>query len=138
MNACRLDPGWSPDDASLPVNRWILTEASQTAARVTAGIETYRFNEAADALYHFVWDTFCDWHLELIKPVLAGDDEAAKAETRACTAHVLETVVTLLHPFMPFLTEVLWGIAAGIGNRHRRTAACTGAGDMAGGRLCRR
>ncbi len=108
MNDCRLDTGWSPDTAKLAVNRWILTEAATAVAQVTSGIETYRFNEAADALYHFVWDTFCDWHLELIKPVLSGSDEAAKAETRACAAHVLETIVALLHPFMPYVTETLW------------------------------
>ncbi|MHA1189300.1 MAG: valine--tRNA ligase [Alphaproteobacteria bacterium] len=108
MNECRLDANWQPEGATLAVNRWILTETARATAAVTGAIEAYKFNEAADGLYHFVWDTFCDWHLELVKPVFNGTDEAAKAETRACTAHVLKTIVTLLHPVMPYVTETLW------------------------------
>ncbi len=108
MNECRLDANWQPEGATLAVNRWILTETARATAAVTEAIEAYKFNEAADGLYHFVWDTFCDWHLELVKPVFNGMDEAAKTETRACTAHVLKTIVTLLHPVMPYVTETLW------------------------------
>ncbi len=75
---------------------------------VTAGIEAYKFNEAAAAIYEFVWGVFCDWYLELIKPILAGEDEAANAETRTCVAWVLDQCLKLLHPFMPFITEELW------------------------------
>ncbi len=75
---------------------------------MTQGIEAYRFNEAASALYRFVWNIFCDWYLELIKPALQGDDEKAKSETRATAAWVLDRALVLLHPFMPFITEELW------------------------------
>jgi valyl-tRNA synthetase len=74
---------------------------------VTSAIEGYRFNEAADGVYQFVWNTFCDWYLELAKPVLIGEDEAAKAEVRATAAHVLDVILRLLHPFMPYSTEAL-------------------------------
>ena len=71
-------------------------------------MEAYKFNEAANGAYEFVWGQFCDWYVELIKPLLAGDDEAAKAETRAVTAWVLDQILKILHPFMPFITEELW------------------------------
>jgi valyl-tRNA synthetase len=75
---------------------------------VTKGISEHRYNEAAGALYSFIWNVFCDWYLELTKPVLNGEDEAAKAETRAMTSWVLEQILIILHPFMPFITEELW------------------------------
>ena len=90
------------------MNRWIVGEVGRTAERVTAEIEAYRFNEAAGALYQFAWGTFCDWYLEAIKPVLLGPDGAEKDETRAAAAWVLDTLLALLHPIMPFLTEELW------------------------------
>ena len=108
MNECRPVAGFEFWSATLPVNRWIATEADNMIARVTAALEGYRFNEAADAVYHFVWDQYCDWYLELIKPVLGGDDETSKTETRATAATVLETVLKCLHPFMPFISERLW------------------------------
>jgi valyl-tRNA synthetase len=108
MNECRPVAGFEPASAKQPVNRWIATEAGKTVSRITAALEGFRFNEAADAIYHFVWDQYCDWYLELIKPVLNGTDEAAKAETRASAAWVLQTILRSLHPFMPYLTEELW------------------------------
>jgi valyl-tRNA synthetase len=75
---------------------------------VTENIEAYKFNEAASAIYEFVWGVFCDWYLELIKPTLMGDDDAAKSETRATVAWTLDQILKLLHPFMPFITEELW------------------------------
>ncbi|MEZ6011876.1 MAG: valine--tRNA ligase [Hyphomonas sp.] len=91
-----------------PVNRWILGELSACVADVTKGIEDYRFNDAAGALYRFIWNTLCDWYLELIKPLLNGVDDAAKAETRMVCGYVLDESLKLLHPFMPFITEELW------------------------------
>ena len=91
-----------------PVNRWILSELTQCAADVTKGIEDYKFNEAAGALYKFIWNTLCDWYLELIKPLLAGMDDSAKQETRMVCGYVLDESLKLLHPFMPFVTEELW------------------------------
>jgi valyl-tRNA synthetase len=112
MNGVAHDPDFNPDNAKLQINRWILTEFSRAARDVAAGIDQYRFNDAASAAYRFVWNTFCDWYLELLKPVFNGEDEAAKAEAQACAAHVLDGVYKLLHPFMPFMTEELWALTA--------------------------
>ena len=89
------------------VNRWIVGETARVAGETAAGIEAYKFNEAAGGLYQFVWNTFCDWYLEFIKPILNGDDAAAVAETRATAAWVLDQIFLMLHPFMPFITEEL-------------------------------
>jgi valyl-tRNA synthetase len=105
--------GFDPAKAEQTVNKWIVGEAARTAARVTEEIEAYRFNEAAGAIYRFVWNVFCDWYLEFIKPLLLGNDEAAKAETRATAAWVLDQILLILHPFMPFMTEELWASMAG-------------------------
>ena len=112
MNGCVTDPDFDPTTASQTVNRWIVAETKDVAAAATAAIETLRYNEAANALYQFVWSVYCDWYLELIKPVLNGADEAAKTETRATAAWVRDRIVTLLHPFMPFITEELWGVTS--------------------------
>ena len=108
MNDCVPRADFDPATARLTVNRWIAGEAERTAAAVTEALEAYRFNEAAGAIYHFIWHIYCDWFLELIKPVLMGDDAADKAETRAMAAFVLDHALKLLHPFMPFITEELW------------------------------
>jgi valyl-tRNA synthetase len=115
MNGAALDPNFDPASVKLTINRWILTELTRTAAAVKVAIEAYKFNEASGALYRFVWHQVCDWYLELLKPVFMGEDEAAKAESRACAAHVLAEAVKLLHPFMPFMTEELWTHLAGEG-----------------------
>jgi len=108
MNACKTTTNFAPIDLQHPLNRWIVHELAETGQLVTATLEKYRFNDAANALYRFVWNIFCDWYLELMKPVLAGDDEPAKAETRATAAYVLDQILILLHPMMPFQTEALW------------------------------
>lgn len=118
----RNDDFWL-NDAKLPVNRWILTELTRAARAVTEGITSYRFNEAAGAAYRFVWNLFCDWYLELLKPVFMGTDEAAKAESRACVAFVLDEIYKLLHPMMPFMTEELWAQTAGEG-KERSSLLC--------------
>jgi len=118
----RNDDFWL-NDAKLPVNRWILTELTRASHAITEGITSYRFNEAAGAAYRFVWNLFCDWYLELLKPVFMGTDEAAKAESRACVAFVLDEIYKLLHPMMPFMTEELWAQTAGEG-RTRATLLC--------------
>jgi valyl-tRNA synthetase len=121
MNGAAPDPDFVPSDAHLTINRWVLTELSRTIDEVTGALEKFRFNEAAGALYRFVWHHFCDWYLELLKPVFSGHDEKAKAEAQACAAHVLGEICKLLHPFMPFLTEELW---ERIGDGMRRTLIC--------------
>ncbi len=113
INGCARDPAFNPAKVQHTLNRWIVGETERAAAEVTAAIEAYRFNEAAAAIYEFIWGRFCDWYLELAKPVLSGSDEASKAETRACAAWVLDQATALLHPFMPFITEELWAKTAG-------------------------
>ena len=89
------------------------SRGQETAQReITTAIEEYKFNEAAGAAYRFVWNVYCDWYLELVKPVLMGPDSAAKTETRAMVAWVRDEILKLLHPFMPFITEELWGVTA--------------------------
>jgi valyl-tRNA synthetase len=117
MNGCLRVEHFDPSASREPLNRWILGEAAAAAAETAGAIEAYRFNDAANAAYRFVWSVFCDWHLELAKPVLQGAaaDPAAKAETQATIAHVLDVVYAMLHPFMPFLTEELWAITGEAG-----------------------
>jgi valyl-tRNA synthetase len=112
MNGCVRDPDFSPRDAKETLNRWIAYETAKAGGEVTAAIEACKFNDAAASIYRFVWNIFCDWYLELAKPVLTGVDGAAKDETRAATAWVLDEIVKLLHPFMPFITEELWSVTA--------------------------
>jgi valyl-tRNA synthetase len=118
MNGCALASNFAPRECRLIVNRWIVAAASDCAASVTAALDSYRFDEAASRLYHFVWGTFCDWYLEFTKPILQGEDPAARAETQATTAWILGRIVHLLHPIMPFITEEVWaqlvGEAAGM------------------------
>jgi valyl-tRNA synthetase len=108
LNGARFDPAFDPAGARHRLNRWIISEASRAAGEIEAGIRGYRFNEAAAAAYRFVWNVFCDWYVEFTKPLLGGTDEDAKAETRATTGWVLDVIVHLLHPFMPFVTEALF------------------------------
>jgi valyl-tRNA synthetase len=108
MNECAWWEPFEPAHARETVNRWIIGETVRAAETVTREIEAYRFNEAAGALYKFVWNVFCDWYVELIKPLLNGEDEAAKQETRRTAAWALDRILMLLHPFMPFVTEELW------------------------------
>jgi valyl-tRNA synthetase len=113
INACAFVAGFRPQDCRLTVNRWIAGATASCAAAVSAHLDAFRFDEAANRLYQFVWGTFCDWYLEFTKPILAGEDRAACAETRAMTAWVLGHIVHLLHPIMPFVTEELWEHLAG-------------------------
>jgi valyl-tRNA synthetase len=108
MNGCDTREDFEPAKVSHTVNKWIVAEAAKVTAECTDALEAYRFNDAAGAVYHFVWDVFCDWYLEFIKPLLNGTDEGAKAEARMTAAWVRDTVLKLLHPFMPYITEELW------------------------------
>ena len=95
-------------DALLPVNKWIIGEVAKATEGVTNALDAFRFNEASDTIYHFTWGTFCDWYVELIKPVFFGEDEDAKLETQRVAGWALDQILVLLHPFMPFITEELW------------------------------
>jgi valyl-tRNA synthetase len=106
-------PGFDPDQCKLTLNRWIVGALAEAGRRTEEAIEAYKFNEAAGALYQFTWGSFCDWYIEISKPVLGGADEAAKAETRATTAWVVGQIAHLLHPLMPFLSEEIWENLAG-------------------------
>jgi valyl-tRNA synthetase len=108
MNECAVWDEYDPSSPQQTVNKWIVGETAKAVAAVTRELEARRFNEAAGALYKFVWNVYCDWYLEFIKPLLNGDDEAAKLETRRAAAWVLDQILIMLHPFMPFITEELW------------------------------
>ena len=109
MNECQnWDGDLDPKLLKQPVNKWIVGELADTFAEATEALEAYRFNDAAGASYKFVWNIYCDWYLELIKPLLNGTDEEAKAETRRTAAWTLDHILKLLHPYMPFVTEELW------------------------------
>jgi len=112
MNGCETRKDFDPATVTHTVNRWIVTECARTATEVTANIEGLHFNEASGAAYRFVWDVYCDWYLELIKPLLNGTDEGAKAEARMTAAWARDHILKLLHPFMPFITEELWARTA--------------------------
>ena len=115
-NACRflemndVEPALDYDftQAHEPANQWIIHELADTQTKVKTAIEEYRFNEAADAIYKFIWNNYCDWYLELIKPVLSGDDSPARQETRQVAGRVIAEAIRILHPIMPFITEELW------------------------------
>ena len=101
-------------DGALPapeatVNKWIIGETARARVTVDEALENFRFNDAANALYAFVWGTVCDWYVEFSKPLLMDGDAATKAETRATMAWVIDQCLILLHPIMPFVTEELWG-----------------------------
>jgi valyl-tRNA synthetase len=107
--------GFDPKSAKETINRWILGETEKAIGEVSAGIEAYKFNEAAGDAYRFVWNVYCDWYLELSKPILTGADGAAKDETRATVTFVMDEILKLLHPFMPFITEELWRVTGETG-----------------------
>jgi len=115
MNGCVRVAGFAPESAKTTLNRWIAHETAATSREVTAALEAFKFNEAAAAVYRFVWNIFCDWYLELAKPVLTGSEGPEKAETQAMTAWALDEILKLLHPFMPFITEELWRVTGEIG-----------------------
>jgi valyl-tRNA synthetase len=123
MNGVLRAAKFDPKSAKETLNRWILGEAARATKEVTAAIETYKFNDAANAVYRFVWSIYCDWYIELAKPVLTGADGAAKSETRATAAFVQDEILKLLHPFMPFLTEELWRLTEAQGEKRKSLLA---------------
>ncbi len=126
MNEARRVEGFDPANVEQTINRWIRGELTKAERGVSDAIEGGRFDDAASALYRFVWNVFCDWYLELAKPVFMGSDEVARTETRAMTAWTLDQTLKLMHPVMPFITEELWDKLAGEG-APRAEAALIGA-----------
>ena len=112
MNGCALPADFDHTQARETLNRWIAHETVAATREVTESLEAYRFNDAAGAIYRFVWNVYCDWYLELAKPVMMGTDSPAKAETQAMVAWARDEILKLLHPFMPFITEELWAVTA--------------------------
>ncbi|KTE76945.1 valine--tRNA ligase [Sphingopyxis sp. A083] len=114
-NGISASTSFEAPPASLPVNRWIIGEVAATVAAMESAFAAYRFDEAANAIYSFAWDRFCDWYLELIKPVSSEVERGAiDDETKAVAGWVLDQILVMLHPFMPFITEELW---TGLGER---------------------
>ncbi len=108
MNECKPVETFDPAKVSSVLNKWIVGKVVECERETREAVEAYRFNDVANSIYQFTWGTFCDWYLELVKPVLQGDDEDAKAETRATAAWALDQILVLAHPVIPFITEDLW------------------------------
>jgi valyl-tRNA synthetase len=113
MNGCFEADDFNPAKATLPLTQWLVGEVVRAQNAVTAALEAYRFNDASNGVYQFIWNSFCDWYVELAKPALQGEDAAAKAEVQAATKWAFEQALRLLHPFMPFVTEEVWAKTAG-------------------------
>lgn len=108
MNECLNHDGFDPSAVTFAPNQWVIHEVVKAKAGIEKAIEGYRFNEAANAVYGFVWGTFCDWYLEFSKPVLQGDDADLADEVRKTTSWALEQILKILNPFMPYITEELY------------------------------
>ena len=117
MNGCKSVPDFDPATCTQSVNQWVVGEAVSAVKEVTRCIESYRFNDAADAAYKFSRGFYCDWYLELIKPIMA-DEGSAKVETQATAGWVLDQILKVLQPFMPFITEELWAHTADTRETH--------------------
>ena len=126
MNECTLWETFDPALVKHTLNKWIISELTKTAHAVEAALDAHRFDEAAQASYSFVWGVFCDLYVELVKPLLSGDDEDSKNETRQTFAWALDQILKILHPFMPFVTEELWDKTAEFGPK-RKTMLCAAA-----------
>jgi valyl-tRNA synthetase len=112
MNECATVEEFDPSSVKGLINKWIITQLGDTLGNIEKALGDYRFNDAASWTYQFVWKFYCDWYLELAKPIFLEYDEVAKAETRATVAYVRDQILKVLHPFMPFITEELWRVTA--------------------------
>ena len=109
INRCRHGSEFDPLSVTVGVNRWIVVEAARAREAVDSALEACRFNDAAETLYGFVWGSVCDWYLEFAKELLNSGDGETVAETRQNVSWVIDQCLVLLHPFMPFITEEIWG-----------------------------
>ena len=108
MNECYSVKDFEVKSVKLEISKWIMAKAKEASAEVTENLNNFRFSDAANAVYQFVWGTVCDWYIELIKPIFYGENAAEIKEIRAVTAWTLDRILIMLHPFMPFITEELW------------------------------
>ncbi len=108
MNGVAPAENFDPASARSPLCRWLLDACNATIAEAGAALEAFRFDDYAGACYRFTWNIFCDWFVELSKPVLMGEDGPERQEVRDTAAHVLGVILRLLHPATPFVTEALW------------------------------
>lgn len=108
MNECYSVKDFDVKSAKLEISKWIMAKAKEASAEVTENLNNFRFSDAANAVYQFIWGTFCDWYIELIKPIFYGENADEIKEIRAVTAWTLDRILVILHPFMPFITEELW------------------------------
>lgn len=108
MNQCYSVTDFDVKNVKFPINKWIIAKAKEATKNVTDNLNNYRFSDAANAVYQFVWGTFCDWYIELTKPIFYGDNAEKIEETRGAAAWVLDRILVILHPFMPFVTTQLW------------------------------
>lgn len=108
MNECYSVKDFDVTSAKLEISKWIMAKAKEASIEVTENLNNFRFSDAANAVYQFIWGTFCDWYIELIKPIFYGENADEIKEIRAVTAWILDRILVMLHPFMPFITEELW------------------------------
>ena len=132
LNGCVRREGFEPQRVNLAINRWIMGATARAVAAVERAITDYKFNEAANAAYDFVWGTYCDWYVELAKPILSGENAAEKFETESAAAFVLDQILKLLHPFMPFVTEELWAETGKTGPTRDKLLVLSQWPDLAG------
>jgi valyl-tRNA synthetase len=112
INECASVEDFDPDSVKELINQWIISQLGDMLGKVELALDDYRFNDAANVIYHFIWNLYCDWYLELTKPIFVGLDQETKSETRVTVAYVRDVALKVLHPFMPFITEELWHVAA--------------------------
>jgi valyl-tRNA synthetase len=132
INGCVRMAGFEPGAVTETLNQWIIGELAKAFSETSTAITAYRFNDAANVAYRFVWHIFCDWYVELTKPVVQGEDSVAKDEMRATTAYVIDEICKLLHPFMPFITEELWAIKGTEGPARETILALAQWSDLSG------
>jgi valyl-tRNA synthetase len=114
MNECLTVSDFNPGSVKTLINQWIISQLGDTLGKVELALNDYRFSDAANGIYHFIWDFYCDWYLELTKPlfVTPQPSDATIRETRATVAYIRDQILKVLHPFMPFITEELWRVTA--------------------------
>jgi valyl-tRNA synthetase len=131
MNGCAPKPGFDPRRLGQTINLWIVSELAETGRKAALALEEYRYSDAAQTLYRFTWNHFCDWYIELAKPILTGADASAREEAQATAAWVLDQLLHYLHPLLPFITEELFAQLGERGGERLITSEWPALGDEA-------